>query len=108
MDLLRSEVLSFKPGLNALDSLPCLLLAVCLRDTFIPVAHAMTTPEDKEEPSTRKQAAVEGHEDESTEKETKTKSMPGAGGTNWDIIVVEKLLRRNESRDVLLKRDTDT
>lgn len=29
-------LISLKPGLDAFDSLPCLLFLVCLRDTFIP------------------------------------------------------------------------
>ena len=29
-------LISLKPGIDALDSLPCLLFLVCLRDTFIP------------------------------------------------------------------------
>lgn len=32
------------PGLGALDSLPCLLFAVCLRDTFIPEGRKLKDP----------------------------------------------------------------
>ncbi|KAH7859762.1 hypothetical protein Vadar_005182 [Vaccinium darrowii] len=31
-------------GLNALDSLPCLLFLVCLRDTFIPEGRKLSDP----------------------------------------------------------------
>lgn len=35
---------SLKPGLDDLNSLPCLLFLVCLRDTFIPEGRKLRDP----------------------------------------------------------------
>lgn len=41
---IESLLSPLKPGLDALDSLPCLLFLVCLRDTFIPEGRKLRDP----------------------------------------------------------------
>lgn len=37
-------MVSYKPGIDDLNSLPCLLFLVCLRDTFIPEGRKLRDP----------------------------------------------------------------
>ncbi|KAE9450080.1 hypothetical protein C3L33_18012, partial [Rhododendron williamsianum] len=74
------------------------------RAVSLNIPHAVTTPEE-EEPSTSKEQNVECDDSESFEIEGTVKSQPCGGRTNWNM-VVEKLLKKDESGELLFKKDT--
>lgn len=74
------------------------------RAVSLNIPHAVTTPEE-EEPSTSKEQNVECDDSESFEIEGTVKSQPCGGRTNWNM-VVEKLLKKDESGELLLEKDT--
>ncbi|KAF7130620.1 hypothetical protein RHSIM_Rhsim10G0177400 [Rhododendron simsii] len=73
------------------------------RAVSLNIPHAVTTAVE-EEPSTSKEQNVECDDAESFEIEGTVKSQPGGGRTNWNM-VVEKLLKKDESGELLFKKD---
>ncbi|XP_058187141.1 uncharacterized protein LOC131304058 [Rhododendron vialii] len=73
------------------------------RAVSLNIPHAVTTPEE-EEPSTSKEQNVECDDSESFEIEGTVKSQPCGGRTNWNM-VVEKLLKKDESGELLFEKD---
>lgn len=76
------------------------------RAVSLNIPHAVTIPEE-EEPSTSKEQNVECDDSESFEIERAVKSQPCGGRTNWNM-VVEKLLKKDESGELLFKKDAVT
>lgn len=74
------------------------------RAVSLNIPHAVTISE--EGPSTSKEQNVECNDSESSEIEGIAKSQPGGARTNWNL-VVEKLLKKDESGELLLKKDAD-
>ncbi|KAI8536489.1 hypothetical protein RHMOL_Rhmol10G0260800 [Rhododendron molle] len=73
------------------------------RAVSLNIPHAVPAPEE-EEPSTTKEQNVECDGSESCEIEGTVNSQPGDGRTNWNF-VVEKLLKKDESGELLFKKD---
>jgi len=67
------------------------------------IPHAVTSPKE-EEPSTSEKESIECRDSEPSEIESRIKSQSGGGRTNWNL-VVEKLIKKNESGELQMEKD---
>lgn len=78
------------------------------RAVNLKIPHAVTTAEEEGEPSEQPPSSVVCNEDNNSntdgEDESKDKSKSSGGRHNWNE-VVQKLFKRNESGELLLRRD---
>lgn len=73
------------------------------RAVSLNIPHAVTSPRE-EDPSTSKEGSIECQDSEPSEIESTIKSPSGGRRTNWNL-VVEQLLKKNESGELQLEKD---
>jgi len=73
------------------------------RAVSLNIPHAVTSPRE-EDPSTSKEESIESQDSEPSEIESTFKSPSGGRRTNWNL-VVEQLLKKNESGELQLEKD---